>query len=194
MKTLNYISWWKAIFDFETRINVHHNPGKPLGGSSKGNFMKISNTFLYTFTFALRQFFLVFLTIYMFAALAEWLFGWMPCTVCIDFQTVPQEGESREDSLVRFGELYYGARGDMACEYADPGLGSLDINLVFSQFSSVVIMLFWCFVSRDPQEPFTYLISKANEEEYRERASKKAIFVFFLVYFCFMITFQYIIN
>tara|TARA_B110000305_G_C19128406_1_gene487703 strand:- start:316 stop:468 length:153 start_codon:yes stop_codon:yes gene_type:complete len=35
------------------------------------------------------------------------------------------------------------------------------------------------------------MIGKANEEAYREDASKKYIFIFFLVYFSFMITFTY---
>jgi len=143
--------------------------------------------------FALRQFFLVFLIIYMFAALAEHFFQWMPCTVFRDFKTYDSSVESDAD-LKFFGDLYYmtDAEDENQCEYADPDLGSLDINLVFSQFSSIIIMLFWCFVSRDPQEPFTYMISKANVEEMRDKASKKMIFIFFLAYFCFMITFTYV--
>jgi len=65
------------------------------------------------------------------------------------------------------------------------------VNLIFGQFSSIIILLLWTFVSRCPQQPFTYMIGKANEEAYREDASKKYIFIFFLVYFSFMITFTY---
>jgi len=91
-------TWWAAMFDFETRINVAYDfTKKPASLSTKGSFMKIANTFLYTFTFAIRQFVLVFLLTYMFAAVAEYLFEWMPCTVQDNFGTYVTQISSDED-------------------------------------------------------------------------------------------------
>lgn len=188
-KKLGTRSFTRAMFQFKTRILLDYNPAKKndAGKSAKGSFMRICQTFLYTFIFALRQFFLVFLIIYCFAAVAEYAFFWMPCTVQGGWFDLDQE------ELVDFGDKYYftSKEENNQCEFVDETIGTLDINLIFNQLSSICLQLAWSFVSRDPQQLFAYMVGKANEENLREVASKKAIFTFFFVYYTFMITFQY---
>ena len=67
------------------RIDINYDKKNSQAKSSKGPVMRIANTFVQCFTFALRQMLLIFLFVYVFACLFQCVLWWVPCTTFGDF-------------------------------------------------------------------------------------------------------------
>eukprot|EP00518_Triparma_eleuthera_P010977 CAMPEP_0182475930 /NCGR_PEP_ID=MMETSP1319-20130603/28187_1 /TAXON_ID=172717 /ORGANISM="Bolidomonas pacifica, Strain RCC208" /LENGTH=420 /DNA_ID=CAMNT_0024676971 /DNA_START=57 /DNA_END=1316 /DNA_ORIENTATION=- len=145
--------------------------------STKGPFMRIGNTFIRCFIFALRQLFLISILLYIFTCYAQSLLHWVPCTLYAD----------RPETV----DLDMIFPTSWECQENEVQHGFLNVSLIFRNFGSTFTLMIWCFLARDPQEVFSYVIQLADLDQYKEEASKSGIFTFFYIYWMVMILFVY---
>jgi len=175
-KNLNRNEWINSLFNFEMRIDINYDKKNFQSKSSKGPIMRIGNTFVHCFWFALRQILLIGLLIYLFTCWFQALLYWVPCTIFGDYQGTDNELSS----------LYGGN-----CEMNNVDNGFLNVSLVFYDFGRTFAAMLFTFFMKDPQEIFAYVIQLADEEEYKDVASKKLVFAAFFSYYLIMIVFVY---
>ena len=167
--------WLKSLFNFEMRIDINYDKKRLQSKSSKGPIMRLANTFVQCFYFALRQVFLIGLVIYIFACLFQSVLFWVPCTTYGDF--------SGTDKMLK--ETYFPGE----CERNTVDFGYLNVSLVFRDFGRTIVSIGVAFFMKDPQEIFAYVIQLADQPKYDEIANKRLIFALFFSYYITMILF-----
>ena len=73
--------WFHDLFDFNVRLEMNYDASKRVTKSTKGPLMRIGNTFVRCFEFAIRQLFLISIFIYGFTCIGQMLLFWVPCTM-----------------------------------------------------------------------------------------------------------------
>ncbi|GMH52844.1 hypothetical protein TrRE_jg9025, partial [Triparma retinervis] len=167
--------WLKSLFNFEMRIDINYDKKRLQSKSSKGPVMRLANTFVQCFYFALRQAFLVSLVLYIFACLFQSVLYWVPCTTFGDYLGT--------DKMLK------GAYLPEECGRNIVDYGYLNVSLVFRDFGRTLVSIGVAFFMKDPQEIFGYVIQLADHPDYDELANKRLIFTLFFAYYISMILF-----